>query len=63
MSCSVEGGCRICPGMWLAALMLAFVLAQSAYERWSGSRSSAKNSVQDTSTENESASAERGGTP
>ena len=32
MSCSLKGtGCRVCPGMWLAGLLLLIVLFQSLF--------------------------------
>jgi hypothetical protein len=32
MSCSVKGtGCRVCPGMWLAGILLAVALLQGLF--------------------------------
>jgi hypothetical protein len=32
MSCSVKGtGCRVCPGMWLAGILLLVALFQSLF--------------------------------
>ena len=34
MSCDVTGcGCKICPGMWMAALLLAGMLVQNLFFR------------------------------
>ncbi len=32
MSCNVNGkGCRVCPGMWVAAVLLLFAMIQSFF--------------------------------
>jgi len=33
MSCDLNGGCKICPGMWLAVAMMAAMAIQSWWFR------------------------------
>ncbi len=33
MACDISGGCRICPGMWIAAAVMAVMVFQSWYAR------------------------------
>ncbi len=42
MSCDIYGGCRICPGMWIAAALLAVMAVQSFVSRPKNEASSAK---------------------
>ena len=49
MSCSVKGtGCRVCPGMWLAGILLLVVLFQSLF---SGNSTSERPGPERSSTE------------
>lgn len=29
MACNLDGGCRVCPGMWLAGVMILIMLIQT----------------------------------
>ena len=43
MSCNVKGtGCRLCPGMWLAGILLLLALFQSLFSANSTSQRSAQ---------------------
>jgi hypothetical protein len=55
MACDVNGGCKICPGMWIAAAILAIMALQSLF--WN-SKDSTKSVAVDSGSEVEQASAE-----
>jgi hypothetical protein len=55
MSCSVKGtGCRVCPGMWLAGILLLISIFQSLFL---GTSTSERSGQERSSTEVQSDSA------
>jgi hypothetical protein len=40
MTCDIRGGCKICPGMWIAAALLAIMAVQSLLSRYNESTKS-----------------------